>query len=508
MKNEDLFESLQALEETILEDSERRPVRSWRRWAMAAAGVAVVAAGVFAGVNLRENARWNEIMAGYTPDVIVSEMPIPRPDPAEQPEQGAFLFPDKGTPPSAYPETTPYHPGEQTEYAVPIPVPTPTPAPPPVTPLQWNTVDESSLISADMVAGVMRVGEPLTAEQLNMTAPEIRLDWMRIDDGHAEYFLKDGAGGLACVELPIDNPTTGDTITVRLRDAETPYLWESCIVLPESNPTVTGSVDGLDYRAYVYTYFHGEGNPELYPPTEWVSLRVEFQRGNVAYTMTADVPQSDEEQAKAEFAQVLYCYAATESIPDLDSFHCREYLLRDESPTLEEARTDPDFGAYLPPEVPAGLPESDFRRYQFEEVENCLSGYWMGNYDYLAWFIAYADERTEARITEISEIENYDLSLYPIPWGNSVPMEKWEIVDNPVFRAEELTLDVVYARAYKINDAGDTDGWRMRFSVLYPGNVVVRVDAKGISPEWMYEQLSTTGNDGAPAPTLTVNVKA
>ena len=91
-------------------------------------------------------------------------------------------------------------------------------------------------------------------------------------------------------------------------------------------------------------------------------------------------------------------------------------------------------------------------------------------------------------ITSVDDKKNYDLSLYPIPRADSVPDELHEIVDNPIFEAEELTLEAVYCRAYKVDDAGDTDGWRMRFSVKY-GDVIVSISTKGVEPEWVYQQL-------------------
>ena len=48
---------------------------------------------------------------------------------------------------------------------------------------------------------------------------------------------------------------------------------------------------------------------------------------------------------------------------------------------------------------------------------------------------------------------------------------------------------MTYRRAYKVDDAGDTDGWRMKFSVWY-GDVVVAVSTKGVEPEWVYQQLT------------------
>ena len=82
------------------------------------------------------------------------------------------------------------------------------------------------------------------------------------------------------------------------------------------------------------------------------------------------------------------------------------------------------------------------------------------------------------------------MSLYPIPRAESIPSELWEYVNNPVFLAEELTLDVVKARAYYVdNDRGDTPGWRMDFNVLYR-DVVVDVNIKGISPEQVWEMFA------------------
>ncbi|HBD86427.1 MAG TPA: hypothetical protein DC001_03270, partial [Clostridiales bacterium] len=77
---------------------------------------------------------------------------------------------------------------------------------------------------------------------------------------------------------------------------------------------------------------------------------------------------------------------------------------------------------------------------------------------------------------------------YPIPRGESVPRELWEIVNDPIFRIEDLTLEVVQARAYEVSDAGDISGPRMRFGVLY-GDILVEINVKGASPEAVFEML-------------------
>ena len=49
-------------------------------------------------------------------------------------------------------------------------------------------------------------------------------------------------------------------------------------------------------------------------------------------------------------------------------------------------------------------------------------------------------------------------------------------------------MDAVWARAYTTGEAGDSDGWRMAFSVRY-GDTIVEVRTKGVDPEWVYHQL-------------------
>lgn len=99
-----------------------------------------------------------------------------------------------------------------------------------------------------------------------------------------------------------------------------------------------------------------------------------------------------------------------------------------------------------------------------------------------------------ARIVDINKPETYDLALYPIPRAESVPENLQRIVDDPIFKAEELTLAAVKARAYSVNDAGDAaTGYLMRFGVLY-GNIVVKVDAKGAQPEDIFNMLRALRN--------------
>ena len=154
---------------------------------------------------------------------------------------------------------------------------------------------------------------------------------------------------------------------------------------------------------------------------------------------------------------------------------------------MTEAKAEPDFGRYLPSEIPAGFGDASIYRFKFQD-SNFLTATWSRGMDDLSWVVTPYTEEDAHRLTSADDKENYDLSLYPIPRADSVPDELREIVDNPIFEAEELTPKAVYCRVYKVNDAGDTDGWRMKFSVKY-GDVIVSISTKGVEPEWVYQQL-------------------
>lgn len=127
----------------------------------------------------------------------------------------------------------------------------------------------------------------------------------------------------------------------------------------------------------------------------------------------------------------------------------------------------------------------DARRFINQE-KNVLSANWSKGMGYINWRVSLLDDEDKTRITSVTNTKNYDLALYPIPRADSVPDELREIVDNPIFLVDELTLDVVQSRTYEVSDSGDEPGQRMRFSVLYE-DVLVELSVKGISPEIMFD---------------------
>lgn len=161
--------------------------------------------------------------------------------------------------------------------------------------------------------------------------------------------------------------------------------------------------------------------------------------------------------------------------------------LLDERLSLTQARSDVDFGAYLPQSVPSGFEFDSATRF-INQISNSLTSHWYNGYDHIDWQVSTPTDYDREHVVSAGDQEKYDLSLYPIPRADSVPIELREYVDNPVFLADELTLDVIQKRAYQVDDGGDTSGWRMDFSVLYD-DVLVGVNMKGVSPEQVWEMF-------------------
>ena len=100
----------------------------------------------------------------------------------------------------------------------------------------------------------------------------------------------------------------------------------------------------------------------------------------------------------------------------------------------------------------------------------------------------------------------YDQRLYTIPYCDSVPDEvMFGGFQDPVFRYEDLTLDVIEARlTYADSDAGGHLGLPRQFHrTLPPDGLVARYSVKGVTPAEMAQMLGLGPEmcEGLPVPT-------
>ena len=164
-------------------------------------------------------------------------------------------------------------------------------------------------------------------------------------------------------------------------------------------------------------------------------------------------------------------------------------LIKMEELTLAQALSDPDYGSYLPESLPDGFVLEAAKR-RINQERNDLLAVWTKGMGYVEWRVSILDEEGGKRITDIEDTRNYDLAFYPVPRAESVPDSLRKMVENPVFRSEDLSLEAVKARAYTLSDLGDEPGSRMRFGVLF-GQTLVELNVKGVEPEKIYDMLKS-----------------
>jgi len=282
----------------------------------------------------------------------------------------------------------------------------------------------------------------------------------------------DGEGKLVGVHLSVTQKGKEDVITVSIAQGAPvrDYVFDGNIVVYANGDTVF----------QLYEWENGSDN---------VTLTADAVINDLSFAFTMQAKAANAEAAKERFVSTLQLFANYEgSKPDLSLIKARSIpQWFDREISYEEALEDADFGKYMLPVLPAGFAEESLCVYK-NQNNDYLSGLWVRGYDELRWKVYTFGEEDELRLTGSAQKENYDLSLYPIPRADSVPDELRQIVDNPIFSAEDLTLDMVRARAYSVSDSGDSSGPRMTFSVKY-GDTVVEVRSKGIDPQWIYEQL-------------------
>jgi len=161
--------------------------------------------------------------------------------------------------------------------------------------------------------------------------------------------------------------------------------------------------------------------------------------------------------------------------------------------TLEQALSDTEFGAYVSANVPSTFSFTSSTKSTGQDGAS-LSVLWEKAADFsngsIDWKIYMCAAEEHARIVHADEREKYDMTLYPFPWDESVPEELLRYFINPVFLSEELTPEMLMARAHQPdNDRLDASAQRMGFSVLYD-DVIVFVNTIGASPEQLYEMFA------------------
>jgi len=154
-----------------------------------------------------------------------------------------------------------------------------------------------------------------------------------------------------------------------------------------------------------------------------------------------------------------------------------------ENLTIYEARGCPNFGMFIPTNIPEEFTLDRVWRTIHQDAK-ILFVFWHSGMDSVTWQVANATAHDLSLVVDVNDRAMFDLSLYTIPWFQSVPEDLLQYVTNPVFLAQEITIDAVQARAVESRDGGV----HMNFSVLF-GNVVVTISANGLLPQDVWEMI-------------------
>ena len=311
------------------------------------------------------------------------------------------------------------------------------------------------------------------------------LPWMLFWGGYtlSGSALYDRSGDLLWLNLWGENGETETSFTLTLRPGELPF---NCCLYPDLETTDVFGTEVTGWSAWEDR--DGDG-------TEETCLCVsEFMAGDVGVRFEVRASGRDE----AIFQNSLLVRQALSQDGGLYLDHL---MTAQEVPqwrsaefsSLEEARQEADFASYLPTEDFSGYGEFTGRLTYQEGNEHILHLRWSWGYDDVTIRVELPEGDTVwGNVVDVGAPETYDLRLYPVPWADSVPEAYREMVDNPVFRAEDMSRAVVEARAYTPSEQGDTNSLRIRFAVLHADGALVDYSCEGLSVEQVWDMVSET----------------
>lgn len=308
--------------------------------------------------------------------------------------------------------------------------------------------------------------EELNKEQTAKLLPKIA-DTYELN-GTVHYSHKDGVTSVFSVDTQFQKSDKNGTI------AFAPNSVVRCCIV-EGKP-VFSEIEGVKIEAGIF--ITGKSNKTYI-------YYADFKLDDVAYYVEYSGNKYDEDFFTSVIADIISGGKADLSVLDNPVVP----KLRDDRLTESEAYNDADFGAYLP-EVPDSYQFNGATRF-INQASDYLYASWSQNYNDIDFKVSRIAEYDRERIVSPDDVVLYDMSLYPIPWADSMPRDKSHIIENPIFRIEDLTLDIVKMREYVRGEEGDPSGNSvcMRFGVLY-GDVLVEVSTEGVSSEYMFHELS------------------
>ncbi len=321
------------------------------------------------------------------------------------------------------------------------------------------------------------------------------LPWMLFWDGYTlrGRALYDGQGQL--VELTLWGEKGRAGFELELRLGSLPFT--CCIDL--SREDELSEFNGATIAGWSQVYDRdGDGQDDYICGSEFMTpndIGVRFVNQN-SLAQAEYAPGGDMDLGGAQTFNALFVRQALTGGLHLDHLKTAENVpawREEEFATLDQARQEAGFAPYLPASEPEGYSaysgnKEFYSRLSYQEgVKNTLFVRWSRGYDNVEVAV-YRDGCYSYNLVSPDEPESYDLSLYPIPWCDSVPEEHWETVNSPAFRAEDMSLEIVEARGRE----HDTGGMAYSFDVLHPDGTLASYRCDGMTARQVWELVEET----------------
>lgn len=318
------------------------------------------------------------------------------------------------------------------------------------------------------------------------------LPWALFWDGYTVhgYAWYDGQGQFT--ELILWGEKGKASFTLELRLGALPFT--CCVDMSRGDET--SEFNGVEITGWSRVYDRdGDGQADYICGSEFMlpnDIGVRFVSQNCG---TADDPLDGEAWFNTLFVrETVVGGLHLDHLMTAESIPAWRYETFD---TLEQAREETDFAPYLPAAEPEG-----YSAYAGHKDFSALLNYREGNQNmlFVRWGRGYDNVEVDVYLPEgnstacfdpvdISVPESYDTRLYELPWCDSVPEEYIVyFLSTPVFRAEDMSLDIVEAR----ETPHDTGGVSYHFSVLHPNGVVVDYSCDGMTAQQVWEMVETT----------------
>lgn len=321
------------------------------------------------------------------------------------------------------------------------------------------------------------------------------LPWMLFWEGYAltGSALYDSGGNLLWVNLWGEQEETGSAFTLTLRPGELPF---ACGLYPDVETTEVFGVP--------VTGWSREEDGAWVCCSEFMAGEVGVRFENRSAPFGSEYGEEGRDVAEGG-AQMFNALLVRQALATDGGFTLDHLLTAEEVPewreeeyaSLEAARQEAAFAPWLPEEDFSGYGEFYGRMTWQEGNEHTLYLRWSWGYDDVSIMVHLPEGDTVwGNVVDADAPETYDLRLYPVPRADSVPEEYRETVGNPVFRAEEMSREVVEARAYAPNELGDTNSLRIQFSVLHPDGTLVDYDCEGLSVDQVWGLVRDTLGEG------------